>query len=233
MSPVGYVAGMTTTTLTAGAEAAGRALAGALGVVAAVTRGKPLHAAGRTYRATLRIDAPTTGPGVRLLSERGQHPCLVRLSRAMSLPDGWWDIGGFALRVDRAGPGCGPADLLFASTGTGRLGRHLLRLSRQPMSEPMTTLLPVHAGASSLLLLIQPIGDDRMAAPRQFELSVGLDGGSWSPVGIVELGDEVPGASPRFDPLVRRLEGTAPPTWVTALREPAYRLARRLGRRSR
>ena len=35
-----------------------------------------------------------------------------------------------------------------------------------------------------------------------------------------------------FDPSVRRLEGTSPPTWVTALREPAYRLARRLGRRT-
>ena len=233
MTTVGYGAGMTTTTLTAGAEAAGRALGGALGVVAAITRRKPLHAAGRTFRATLRIDAPTTGAGVPLFSERGQHPCVVRVSRAMSLPEGWWDIGGFALRVDRAGPGCGPADLLFASTGTGRVGRHLLRLSRQPMSEPMTTLLPVHAGTASLLLLVEPIGDGRAAVPRQFELRIGVDGGSWSPVGIVELGDEVPGASPRFDPLVRRLEGTAPPTWVTALREPAYRLARRLGRRSR
>lgn len=223
---------MTTATVEAGAKAAGRALAGALGVVAAVTRTKPLHAAGRTYRARLRIDVPMPDSGVRLFSERGQHEGLVRLSRAMSLPSGWWDIGGLALRVDRAGPGCGPADVLFANTGTSRLGRHLLRLSREPLSEPMTTLLPVRAGTSSLLLLVRPIGETHGAVPRQYELSIGLDGGSWRPVGIIELGVEVQGASPRFDPLVRRLEGTAPPAWVSELREPAYRLARRLGRRT-
>lgn len=223
---------MTTPTAHAGAKAAGQALAGSLGVVAALTRRKPLHAKGRTYRVTLRIDGPMIGTGVPLLSERGQHQGLVRLSRAMSTPEGWWDIGGLALRVDRAGPGCGPADLLFANTGTGRVGRHLLRLSRQPMSEPMTTLLPVRAGASSLLLMVRPIGRGAGREPRQFELNAGLDGGAWSPVGIIELREEILGASPRFDPLVRRLEGTAPPTWVTALREPAYRLARQLGRRT-
>lgn len=223
---------MMSATLDAGAKVAGRALASALGAVAAVTRTKPLHAVGKTYRANLRIDVPMPDSGVRLLAERGQHEGLVRLSRAMSLPAGWWDIGGLALRVERAGPRCGPADILFASTGTSRFGRHLLRLTRHPLTEPMTTLLPVQAGASSLLLLVRPIGRPHGAVPRQFELSVGLDGGSWRPVGIIELGTEVHGASPRFDPLVRRLEGTAPPTWVSELREPAYRLARRLGRRS-
>lgn len=94
----------------------------------------------------------------------------------------------------------------------------------------MTTLLPVRAGASSLLLLVRPLAG---RAQQEFELSVGLDGADWSPVGIIEIGIEMAGASPRFDPLVRRLEGTSPPTWVTALREPAYRLARRLGRRTR
>jgi hypothetical protein len=97
------------------------------------------------------------------------------------------------------------------------------------MDEPMTTLLPVRAGASTLLLLVRPLA----GRTEEFELSVGLDGADWSPVGIIRIGAELPGASPRFDPLVRRLEGTSPPTWVTAMREPAYRLARRLGRRSR
>ncbi|MDV3220409.1 phosphodiesterase [Intrasporangium sp.] len=219
---------MTTAAVHTGARVAGRALAVTLGLVAAVTHGKPLHAKGRTHRAVLRIDAPVVGSGVRLLSERGQHDCIARMSRAMSTPEGFWDIGGFALRVESAGPGCEPADLLFASTGTGRIGRHLLRMTRHPMSEPMTTLLPLRAGTRSLLLLVQPL-DPRA---RQVELSVGLDGGAWSRVGIIEVGPEMRGASPRFDPLVRQLEGTVAPPWVTAIREPAYRTARRLGRRT-
>lgn len=219
---------MTTATVHAAARVAGRALAGTLGLIAAVTHGKPLHAKGRTHHAVLRIDAPVAGFGVRLLTERGQHQCIVRLSRAMSTPEGFWDIGGFALRVERAGPECGPADLLFASTGTGRMSRHVLRMTRHPTNEPMTTLLPLRAGSASLLLLVRPL--DPQA--RHLELSVGLDGGGWSPVGIIEVGPEMRGASPRFDPLVRRLEGTVAPAWVTALREPAYRTARRLGRRT-
>lgn len=221
---------MTTEPVQTAAKAAGGALAGTLGAIALLTRRKPLHAKGRTHHAILRVGAPVVGTGVRLLAERGQHQCVVRLSRALSTPDGWWDIGGLALRVERAGAGGGPADLLFASTGVGRVGRHVLRATRHPMEEPMTTLLPVRAGASSLLLLVRPLAG---RAQQEFELSVGLDGADWSPVGIIEIGTEMAGASPRFDPLVRRLEGTSPPTWVTALREPAYRLARRLGRRTR
>ena len=221
---------MTSATVQAGAKAAGGALAGTLGAIAWMTHRKPLHARGRTHRAVLRVDAPVVETGVPLLAERGHHPCVVRLSRALSTPKGWWDIGGFALRVERAGVDGGPADLLFASTGVGRVGRHVLRVTRHPLDEPMTTLLPVHAGASSLLLLVRPLAG---RAHEEFALSVCLDGADWSPVGIVEVGAEMAGASPRFDPLVRRLEGTAPPTWVTAMREPAYRLARRLGRRTR
>jgi hypothetical protein len=223
------------------ATATGRTLAGGLGAVAAITRRKPLHARGHTHRGILTIDAPLPDLDVPLLADRGLHPCVIRLSRAMSTPEGWWDIGGFALRVDGAGPGSEPADLLFASTGTGRLGRHVLRFTRRPLREPMSTLLPVRAGESSLLLLVRPHGpsadggvEGRSDAPHpmQFELSAGLDDGSWRPVGLIGIGLPVDDASPRFDPLVRRLDGTVPPTWVTALREPAYRVARRLGRRA-
>jgi hypothetical protein len=221
------------------ATAAGRTLASGLGAVAAVTRRKPLHAKGRTYRATLRIDAPLAESQVPLLARPGVHHCIVRLSRAMSTPEGFWDIGGLALRIESAGPDDGPADLLFANTGTGRLSRHVLRLTRQPLQEPMTTLLPVRAGGSTLLLLVHPddssestvhAGSSTDRHPVGFTLSAGLGDADWQRVGLVELAEEMEGASPRFDPLVRRLDGTVPPTWVTAMREPAYRVARRLGR---
>ena len=125
----GYGPVVTTAPVQAGARAAGGVLAGTLGAIALLTRRKPLHAKGRTHHAVLRVDAPAVGTGVRLLSERAQHQCLVRLSRALSTPDGWWDIGGFALRIEHAGAGRGP-DLLFASTGVSQVGRHVLRVTR-------------------------------------------------------------------------------------------------------
>ena len=133
-----------------------------------------------------------------MLTERGQRHCVVRLSRALSTPDGWWDIGGFALRIDRAGAGGGPADLLFASTGVGRAGRHVLRATRHPMDEPMTTLLPVCAGASSLLLLVRRLAG---RAEDGFELCVAVDGADWSPVGMIEvvLGGAIVRVPPEVD----------------------------------
>lgn len=212
------------------ARAVGAVLAGALGAVAAITRRKPLHAVGTTWDARLRVDSPLPDLGVAVLEDRGAHACTVRVSRALGTPNGWWDIGGLVLRIPGAGPQSGPADLLFATTGTGRATRHLLRPVRHAAEQPLTTLLPTRAAGRSLLLLVRPTSRDD--EPQQYELAVGADGGAWRPIGLIDLVQERPDAQTRFDPIVNELSGTTPPSWVVAVREPAYRWARRLGRRS-
>ncbi len=208
----------------------GAVLAGTLGAVAALTRRKPLHAVGTTWDAQLRIDEPQPGLGIPVLEDRGAHACTVRVSRALGTPDGWWDIGGLALRLPGAGPGSGPADLLFATTGTGRATRHVLRPVRHATEQALTTLLPTRAGGRSLVLLVRPTTRDER--PHQYELSVAADGGGWRPVGLVDLQRERAAEELRYDPIVNELSGTTPPPWVVAMREPAYRWARRLGRRA-
>jgi hypothetical protein len=211
-------------------RAAGVALAAVLGTVARITRRKPLHAVGRTWDAVLRVDAPVPGLGVPLLDERGVHACTFRVSRALSTRPGWWDIGGVAIRVPGAGAVGRPADLLFATTGTGRVTRHVLRPVRFATEQSLTTLLPTRAAGHSVVLLLQPTAlDDE---PLEYELAVSVDGGPWRIAGLVELRDELPPANTRFDPIVNELYGTSAPPWVVAIREPAYRWARRLGRRT-
>ncbi len=212
------------------ARAAGLALAAGLGLVALATGRKPLHAVGRTWAADLRIDAPKSDLGVPLLRDRGVHPCIVRVSRAVGTPDGWWDIGGLALRLPDAGTLGRPADLLFATTGTGRLTRHLLRPVRRAAGQALTTLLPVRAGGHTMALLARPVDDE--PEPQEFELAVAVDRGRWEVVGLLQLRQERFDAALRFDPIVDELEGTTAPPWVVALREPAYRWARRLARRA-
>ena len=208
--------------------ALGAVLAGALGTVAALTRRRPLHAVGTTWDAELRIDDPQPDLGVPVLEDRGAHTCTVRVSRAMGTPSGWWDIGGLALRLPGAGPGSGPADLLFATTGTGRTTRHLLRPVRHATERALTTLLPTMAAGRSLVLLVRPTTRDE--EPRQYELAVGADGGGWQAVGLIDLLHERAAEELRYDPIVNELTGTTPAAWVVAMREPAYRWARRLGR---
>jgi hypothetical protein len=213
------------------ARAVGVALAAGLGLVALATGRKPLHAVGRTWAADLRIDAPQTRLGVPLLRDRGVHPCTVRVSRAVGTPEGWWDIGGLALRLPGAGTAGRPADLLFATTGTGRVTRHLLRPVRRAAGRPLTTLLPTRAGGHTMALLVQPVDDE--PAPQEFELAVAVDRGAWDVVGLLQLRQERFDSALRFDPIVDELEGTTAPAWVVALREPAYRWARRLSRHGR
>lgn len=212
------------------ARAAGVVLAAGLGLVAWATGHKPLHAVGRTWAADLRIDAPRPELGVPILRDRGVHPCTVRVSRAVGTPDGWWDIGGLALRLPGAGALGRPADLLFATTGTGRVSRHLLRPVRHASGRPLTTLLPTRAAGHTLALLVRPVGDE--PDPQEFELAVAVDHGTWEVVGLLQLRQERFDSALRFDPVVDELEGTSTPSWVVAVREPAYRWARRLTRRT-
>ena len=210
-------------------RAAGVVIAAGFGLVAWLTGRKPLHPVGRTWAAELRIDEPLPELGIPLLADRTVHPCTVRVSRSLGTHEGWWDIGGLALRVFGAGAAGHAADLLFATTGTGRLTRHLLRPVRRAGSRPLTTLLPTRCGQHSLVLLVRPAAD--RPQPHDYELAVAVDGGPWTVVGLVHLGPEEPDTPLAFDPIVDELAGTSAPPWIVAVREPAYRWARRLTRR--
>jgi hypothetical protein len=113
---------------------------------------------GRIYRHGL-----SPGTGVPWLDEPGEDEVVVRLSRAIGLPGGLPDIHGLAVRIPRQGGGHG--DLLFASTGWGRLSRFVLTAGRSPQARPMTTLLPYHAPRGPLCSAPAPTG------PETFELS--------------------------------------------------------------
>ncbi|HET6560464.1 MAG TPA: hypothetical protein VFG72_01185 [Marmoricola sp.] len=200
----------------------GALLAAVLGVTAVVRRTKPLHPRGRVGSGVLSVTSPDRELGVPLLAATGEHPCTVRWSRAMGLPAPVPDVEGFAVRF--AEP---TADVLFAATGTGRIGRFLLvpRLARR--HGPQTTLLPVATEAGSLLLKVTPLDDAE--PPTRWELAVARAGSSWSPVGTIRVdwGNDEP---LRFDPVEHQLPGTVQYPVVRTMREPAY-VAARLGAR--
>jgi hypothetical protein len=96
----------------------------------------------------------------------------------------------------------------------------------------LTTLLPTRAAERSVALLAKPaVPPDDETTSREYELALSLDRSPWRVVGLLQLQVEHADAGTRFDPIVNRLAGTRPPAWVVAVREPAYRWSRRLGRR--
>jgi hypothetical protein len=215
---------MTGTTITNALQPAARAAGTALGATTgalghALHRVKPLHPEGELFRATItRVGARGLAAGVPWLETAGESPAIVRVSRAVGLPHPLPDIVGLAIRVD---PSEHAADLLLASTGTGRLGRFVLRPHLPGRTGTLTSLLPYRTPAGPLLLAAAP------AAHGGFELQWALGTGAWRTFGLLHLGAPYDGDPPvSFDPVLHVLPGLAHYDWVRRLREPAYRTAR-------
>ena len=205
--------------LAAAAAAPGAAIGVALGALAAVRRTKPVHPAGRVGTAELEVTTPRPELGVPVLAATATHACTARFSRTIGLPASWPDIEGLALRLEDVG-----ADLLFASTGTGRLSRFVIAARQADDHGPQTTFLPVATSSGSLLLRMTPL--DQADPPTTWELSAAHVGSQWKPVGLLRVtwGADQP---MRFDPVENILPGTRQYPLVRVLREPAYLLSRR------
>ena len=182
-------------------------------------RAKPLHPEGVLQHATVTRYGSPAGTGVPWLDQAGRDAALVRISRAVGLPDALPDVQGLALRIDPAGS---PADLLFASTGLGRVTRYLLTPTRTIRGRPLTTLLPYRSARGPLLLAVVP------GPGRRHELAWAGPLGPWTRFGVIELGEPL-GDDTRisYDPVLNELPGLRQSSWVTRLREPAYWTARR------
>lgn len=182
-------------------------------------RVKPLHPDGELFHATIaRLGAPGLNAGVPWIEAAGESPAIVRISRAIGLPDPLPDIAGLAIRID---PAEHAADLLLASTGTGRLGRFVLQPRRPGATGTLTSLLPYRTSAGPLLLAASP------AADGGYELAWALGTGPWRTFALMHLGASYDGdPDVSFDPVLNVLPGLAQYDWVRRLREPAYRESR-------
>lgn len=206
----------------AASAAGGQVLRGATRVISARPAAKPLHPLGDVLRGTLRRSGSGVSTGATWLDEPGEDQVLVRLSRAVGLPSPAPDIFGLAVRVPIEGGRDG--DLLFASTGLGRLTRYLLTVARSPYGRPMTTLLPYRTPAGAVLL--SAVFRDEST----IELAWARGSGTWHPFAELTLHPdpvEATDAPVSFEPVEKTLPGLATYDWVRRLREPSYVTARR------
>jgi hypothetical protein len=202
------------------ARTAGGLLSSGTSVVGAVrSRTKPLHPEGQLRRATLTRMGGGALTGVPWLDDAGRDEALVRLSRGIGLPELLPDVQGLAVRLELDGA---PADVLFATTGLGRLTRYLLTPTRKVVGRPLTTLMPYRSPRGPLLLAAVPESE------QAFDLRWAGPVGPWTSFGRLELGEPL-GDDTRvsFDPVVNVVPGLSNYGWVERLREPAYWVARR------
>ncbi|MDF2967348.1 MAG: hypothetical protein K0Q93_1126 [Nocardioidaceae bacterium] len=202
--------------------AAGRVLAGVFFLVGKARRArhKALHPRGRTAPGMLRRHGGSRS-GVAWLDGAGTDRVLVRLSRSAGLPHPLPDILGLAVRVP---VGDGHGDLLFASTGRGRLSRFLLRPARRHERAAHTTLFPFRTPVGAVLLAAFPAGVGH------FALAWSRLTGDWNVIGELSMdsADRSVGESPvSFDPVVNTVPGLDSYGWAEQLRQFSYAAARR------
>jgi hypothetical protein len=190
-------------------------------------RAKALHPRGQLLSASLDRFGVVPTTGVAWVDEPGSDEVIVRMSRALGLPRGWPDILGLALRVPTSDDGHG--DLLFATTGTGRLSRFVLRPTMaEPEETAYTTLLPYRTASGPVLFGAFPAAGS--GEPRVELRCSGLTG-TWRPFGMLRLGAEPTGDEVEplvsFDPVLNTVPGLEPYEWHRRLRKYAYAAARR------
>jgi hypothetical protein len=202
-------------------SAGGQVLRAATGVVAAGPAAKPLHPGGSVMPGTLRRFGDQSRTGAAWLDDAGEDEVVVRRSRAVGLPSPLPDVVGLAVRVTLATGGYG--DLLFASTGLGRLTRFTLTATRSPYRRPLTTLLPYRAPAGPVVL------SARSRDEQILDLAWAVGMGSWHRFAelriLRDIGDQRD-LLLSFDPVRNVLPGLENYDWVRRLREPSYATAR-------
>ena len=202
-------------------SAGGQVLRGATRIVAARPAAKPLHPRGSVVAGTLHRFGAKDRTGAAWLDQSGADRVLVRQSRAIGLPAPAPDIFGLAIRVSVEGRRHG--DLLFASTGLGRLTRFTLTPASSPYGRPMTTLLPYRTPAGAVLL--SAVFHDAT----QLALAWAIRSGAWHPFAELSLHEDPVDEADMllsFEPVRNVLPGLDVYEWVRRLREPAYTTAR-------
>ncbi len=200
----------------------GQILRAATRLLTARPAAKPLHPRGRLVTGTLRRFDGHDATGVDWLDTTGRDRVLVRMSRAIGLAPPWPDVFGVAIRVHL--PDGRYGDLLFATTGLGRVSRFVLTATSSPQRRPMTTLLPYRTPVGPLLLSAVFEDDVTIA------LAWAVRSGDWHRFAEVSLHEEQSGEdgnSLSFDPVRNTVPGLGNYPWVERLREPSYLTARR------
>lgn len=211
------------------AEGGGALLSLATRALAALrSADKPLHPRGRVRQAQLYRRGLRPPLGVEFLDTVSTDAVVARQSRSVGLPAALPDVQGLALRITSEDGSIG--DLLFATTGLGRLTRFVFTLSRTPYGRPLTTLLPYRTAAGPVLMAAR----QRDASSLELLCSVGRDG-EWRHFADLRFADDVAdtdhpqGTSDldlSFDPVQHPLPGLEQYAWVQRLRAPSYASAR-------
>ena len=220
---------------------AGRVVGVALGTLARLRRGKPMHPRGAVFAAVLeRHGSLDSAWGAPWLDAAATDAAVVRLSRGAGLPAPLPDLLGLAIRLPSAGSA--PVDLLLTTTGRGPLGR-LLPALRRDTAAVHSSIMGYRSDAGILRIAALPEDDAVPSEPAPVAAAVAREGLSftlavargrepWVPFARLVLGAPAEPLDPdvQFDAVLNPPPGLVPDGPMARFRAPAYARARRARR---
>lgn len=179
-------------------DSAAAGAAGAFGTLSRLRGRRVFHPFGVGFRARLIPAGKPTGASA--LDREGD--AIVRLSRAIGLPEWLPDPCGLGLRLpDAHGPGF-HQDILLVTSGSARGARHTLAPARGFADRPYSSVLPYRLGGELVMIAARAAvsgpGPDlaelrrRATAGIDFDLLLAAPGGPWRAIARLELGERMP-----------------------------------------
>ncbi|MFI7481343.1 hypothetical protein ACH9EU_02890 [Kocuria sp. M1R5S2] len=222
---------------------------------------RPIHTVGVGLEGVLTRTG-TGASGISWIDESGQDTVRARFSRSAGFPHGWPDILGLALRCpapvaegtdgspsertdgaagEHTGAPVGDcADILLATSGSGRLTRFVPTFHRRVPDGAFTSFMPYRGTNGPVLVAARslPRAEPLPSRPDLFLASIAAEPwsldlhwatplGGWRRFGTVVMRPGRPvDQTERFDPLRNVPVGATNYGWTHCLREPSYELAR-------
>ncbi|WP_337662434.1 phosphodiesterase [Streptomyces sp. GESEQ-13] len=201
-----------------------------------------VHPTGVLCSGTLHVAGHGERPwGVDWLDRHASYAAIVRWSQALGTPGRLPDALGLAVRVEDAGGPDRPLDLLFTSSGTGRLGRHVPLLRPDALTGAYSTLLTYRTGECRRVLAAFPLLDpphtprptlwqELACRPVLFRLCAAAGDELWRPFASLTLEALHPARAQTtvsYDPVAHSLPGLRPAGRLNRLRDAAYAGSRR------
>ncbi|MGY1708456.1 hypothetical protein ACI8AC_02990 [Geodermatophilus sp. SYSU D00758] len=194
------------------------ATASALALGTALRGARVVHPRGRAHTGVVVTDGGGSW-GARVLDEAGRHEVVVRVSRAVGLPEPLPDVVGLAIRFDGQGGDGGPLDVLVTTAGSPPGLRHVFL--PEPLGRTFSAVLPHRTGSGRLVVL----GARRDATGAGWDLLAAPVAGRWRRWGGLTLGAALPDPDAeglRFRPTVGA-DDLQPVALFRAVRARSYR----------
>ncbi|MGR7025130.1 hypothetical protein [Geodermatophilus sp. URMC 62] len=201
------------------------ATAASLALGTALRGARVFHPRGHASTATVVTDGGG-GWGARVLDEPGRHDVVVRVSRAVGLPEPLPDVVGLAIRFPGLGRDHGPLDVLVSTAGGPPGLRHVFL--PEPFGRTYSAVLPHRTGSGRVVVL----GARSEGTGADWELLAASLAGRWTRWGRLTLGPALPDAEAetlRFLPTLGA-DDLQPVPLLRAVRDRSYRQSQALRR---